>query len=395
MSRSTADLVLKAGKERSLRRRHPWVFSGAVDRVAGPCEPGDTARVVTSDGSFVAWAAYSPASQIVARVWSFDEAEPVDEAFFGRRIAAAASARSGLTTRTDAMRLVFAESDGLPGVVVDRYGGVAVMELTTSGAERWREALADAVLALGGIASVYERSDVDVRAREGLESVVGVVRGAAPPGVIEIHEDGLRFGVDVYHGHKTGFYLDQREARSTVRSLASGRRVLNVFGYTGGFSVAALAGGAETVVTIDSSGPSLLLAAGNLERNGYTTDGLVEADAFGELRRLRDAGAQFDLVIVDPPKLVHRQHQVDRGARAYKDLNWLACRLLSPGGVLVTFSCSGLLSTELHQKIVADAALDAHRDVQIIGRLQQASDHPVLLSFPESQYLKGLICRAA
>jgi len=326
-------------------------------------------------------------------MWSFAEADVIDDAFIAARIVRAAAGRADLVARTDAFRVAFAESDGLPGVIVDRYGPVAVLELTTAGADHWRQPIADACLALDGVTSVYERSDVDVRAREGLEQRTGLLRGEEPPELVEIHEDGARFVVDVRRGHKTGFYLDQRESRAAVRSLAGGRRVLNVFGYTGAFSVAAWHGGASEVSTIDSSGPALALAGENLRRNGFPATGLIDADAFTDLRRLRDKGQRFDLVVLDPPKLIYRQHQVEKGARAYKDLNWLALRLLDPGGLLVTFSCSGLLSSELHQKIVADAALDAGRDAQIVGRLGQAGDHPILLSFPESQYLDGLICR--
>lgn len=390
---TTASLVLHPGKDRSLRRRHPWIFSGAVQRVQGAPSSGTTVRVQSSDGSFLAWAAFSPSSQIVARVWSFDETDRIDAGFIARRVGDAASMRSPLATRSSAARLVFAESDLLPGVIIDRYGEVAVLELTTTGADAWRDAIADACLTLEGITTVYERSDVDIREREGLGPRSGLLRGSEPDDRIEIHEDGARFVVDVRHGHKTGFYLDQRESRSVVRSLASGRRVLNVFAYTGGFSVAAWQGGARSVATVDSSGPSLGLAAENLRRNDLPETGIVEADAFTELRRLRDTGAQFDLVILDPPKLVHRQQQVDKGARAYKDLNWLGIRLLAPGGMLATFSCSGAVSPELHQKIVADAAVDAGRDMQIVGRLDQASDHPVLTSFPESRYLKGIVAR--
>jgi 23S rRNA (cytosine1962-C5)-methyltransferase len=388
---NTARLVLRSGKERSLRRRHPWVFSGAVDRVVGSAGPGDTVAVCGSDGSFLAWAAYSPASQIVARVWSFSEDTTIDASFIAERVTAAATARRGLEARTSAARLVFAESDLLPGVIIDRYADVAVLELTTVGADRWRDAIADACASLPGVSSVYERSDVDIREREGLAARHGLLRGPEPAERIEIVEDGAVFALDVRRGHKTGFYLDQRESRAAIRRLSNGRRVLNVFAYTGGFSVAAWQGGATKVTTVDSSGPSLELARENLRRNSFPENGIVEADAFTELRRLRDADARFDLVILDPPKLVHRQHQLDKGARAYKDLNWLGIRLLNPGGLLVTFSCSGAVSAELHQKIVADAALDAGRDLQIVGRLDQAEDHPVLASFPESQYLKGLI----
>lgn len=386
---------LRPGKDRSLRRHHPWVFAGAVESVRGNAEPGDTVRVVASDGSFLAWGAYSPSSQIVVRVWSFAESDLIDATFIAQRVTHAAASREDLARRTNAARLVFAESDLLPGVIVDRYDSVAVLELTSAGADHWRDAIADACLALDGVESVYERSDVEVRDREGLSVRSGLLRGVEPPDRISIHEDGASFHIDVRSGHKTGFYLDQRESRAAVRSLSSGRKVLNVFAYTGAFSVAAWQGGATKVTTVDSSGPALAIAAENLAANGYATGGIVEADAFAELRRLRDAGATYDLVILDPPKLVHNKAQVDRGSRAYKDLNWLGFRLLAPGGLLVTFSCSGSISPELHQKIVADAAVDAARDAQVIARLHQASDHPVLLSVPETQYLKGMVCRVS
>ena len=388
-------VVLARGKERSLLRRHPWVFTGAIGSVRGNPKPGDTVRVLAADNSFLAWGAYSPTSQIAVRVWSFMESDIIDAAFIAQRVVRAAASRADLAERTNAARLVFAESDLLPGVIIDRYGSVAVVELTSAGADRWRDAIADACLSLDGITSVYERSDLEVRDREGLRQSTGLLRGSEPSERVEVHEDGARFVVDVRGGHKTGFYLDQRESRAAVRALSSGRKVLNVFAYTGAFSVAALQGGARKVTTVDSSGPALRIAAENLETNAFPTTGLVEADAFAELRRLRDAGSTFDLIVLDPPKLVHNKAQVDRGSRAYKDLNWLGFRLLAPGGLLVTFSCSGSISPELHQKIVADAAVDAARDAQVIARLHQASDHPVLLSVPETQYLKGMVCRVS
>ncbi len=393
MSRMST-VTLKPGKDRSLRHRHPWVFSGAIATEPSTVAPGTTVRVVAADGSFLAWGAYSPASQIRVRVWSFDEAERVDADLLAARVRRASDARASLRHRTNATRLVFAESDLLPGVIIDRYDDTAVIELGSAGADHWRDVLADACAALDGIRSVYERSDLDVRSKEGLAERTGLLRGSAPPERVEIHEDDARFMVDVRHGHKTGFYLDQRDARAAARSMCADARVLNVFSYTGAFSVAAWAGGAKSVATVDSSGPALALATEHLHLNGFPTSGVREADAFAELRRLRDAGAQFDLIVLDPPKLIHAKQNIDRGSRAYKDLNWLAFRLLAPGGTLLTFSCSGSLTPELHQKIVADAAVDAQRDAQIVGRLHQASDHPVLLSFPESAYLKGLVCRA-
>lgn len=386
-------VTLRPGKERTLRQRHPWVFSGAIAQEPRDAGAGATVRVVSADGSFLAWGAFSPTSQIRVRAWSFEEDDRIDGAFLAQRIHAAAATRSPLWQDTNAARIVFAESDLLPGVIIDRYDDTAVLELTTAGADLWRNEIADACAAIPGIRCVYERSDVDVRAKEGLDPQRGTLRGPDPLPRIPVHEDTMQFLVDVQHGHKTGFYLDQREARRAVRRLSSGLRVLNVFAYTGAFSVAAWKGGARSVTTVDSSGPALDIAKEHLRLNGCPEAGVREADAFTELRRLRDSGAQFDLVILDPPKLVHSRQHLDRGARAYKDLNWLGMRLLAPGGTLITFSCSGLLGADLHQKIVADAAVDAQRDAQLVSRLSQATDHPTLLSFPESAYLKGLVCR--
>jgi len=394
-------LLLAPGRERSVERRHPWVFAGAVGRVEGAPEPGDTVAVRRRDGRFLAWAAYSPASQIVARVWTWDEDELVDEAFFAARVARAAAARADLVERTDAVRVVFAESDGLPGVVADRYDSHVVVQLSSAGADRWRSAIGAALADLPGVTGVFERSDVDIRAREGLAARTGPLVGEVPPATVTIAERppaegaGWSFVGDVVGGHKTGFYLDQRENRRLVSELAADRRTLDLFCYTGGFSVAAGAGGAGPITAVDSSGPALTLAATNLGRNGISGVELVEADVFTYLRELRDRGASFDLIVADPPKLARSTSQLKRATRAYKDLNLLALKLLAPGGLLVTCSCSGLVTEDLFQKVLFGAALDARRDAQIVDRLTQATDHPVLLSFPEAAYLKGLVLRAS
>jgi 23S rRNA (cytosine1962-C5)-methyltransferase len=369
------------------------VFSGAIDEVLGDPAPGDTVLVRDADGDALGRGAYSPVSQIRVRMWTFDPATPVDEAGIGARVAEAAARRQAVLRRTDAARLVFAESDGLPGVVADRYGSWVVAELTSAGAERWRDVIADALAGLPDVAGVFERSGRDVRRLEGLPPRRGVLRGPAPPDRIHVHENGAIFEVDVSTGHKTGFYLDQRDNRSFVRSVAEARRVLDVCTYTGGFAVAAGLGGASALTGLDSSRPALELAARNLEANGLADADLLEADAFSGLRHLRAEGAEFDLVVLDPPKLAPRAEQVRQATRAYKDLNLQALHLLAPGGVLVTFSCSGHVGAELFQKVVASAVLDAGRQAQIFGRFTQAADHPVLTSFPEAEYLTGLAVR--
>ncbi len=394
-------IVLVPGRERSVERRHPWIFTGAVAEVQGQPDAGATVAVRAADGRFLAWAAYSPTSQIVARVWTWDEAERVDDAFFGLRVLRAARARAGLDAWTDACRLVFAENDGLPGVIADRYGPFVVLQLSSAGADRWRQALAAAFIALPGVAGVYERSDLEVRQREGLAPRTGVLAGEEPPPAAEMTERPpsgsapWQFQVDVRAGHKTGFYLDQRATRRVVAGLAAGRSTLDLFCYTGGFSVAAASGGASAVTSVDSSGAALELARRHLEANGLPVGELVDADVFAYLRDQRDRGRRYDLIVLDPPRLAPSATQLQRATRAYKDLNLIALKLLAPGGLLVTCSCSGVVSPDLFQKILFGAALDARREVQIVARLTQASDHPVLLTFPEGGYLKGLVCRVA
>ena len=366
----------------------------------GAAEPGDTVVVRSAAGEFLGRAAFSPTSQIRARMWTFREAETIDEAFLSARLAAAVSARASLAGDTNAVRLVFGENDGLPGLVVDRYGDVAVAQFLGVGPERWKPEIVAALREHAGVATVLERSEAGVRKLEGLPPVQGVLVGEQPGEPIEIWEkrngsdETWTFAVDVLGGHKTGFYLDQRVARGVVAGLSAGQRVLNMFGYTGGFSVAAYRGGATHVTTVDSSAPALALAERNLAVNGCPPGDLVKADAFSDLRARRDRGERYGLIILDPPKLAANEREIPRAARAYKDINWLACRLLEPGGHLVTFSCSGAISDDLFAKIVAGGALDAGRELAIVARLDQPADHPVRLSFPEGRYLKGLVARA-
>ncbi len=388
---------LAAGKEKSLLRRHPWVFSGAVDEEPRRVGFGETVNLVSSRGEFLARAAWSPESQIRARVWSFDEEEAVDDAFFRRRLATAIAARRDVPGATHSCRLVHGESDGLPGLIVDRYGDVVVCQFLAAGVERWQATIVESLAELTGAASIYERSDADVRSKEGLVERTGLRHGVEPPELVEIDEHGRRYLVDVREGHKTGFYLDQRLGRDAAARWCAGRETLNAFCYTGGFSVAALKGGASRVVDVDTSGPALAMARRNVDANGLGDERYeaIEADVFALLRRFRDSRRSFDAIVLDPPKFADARAHLDKAARGYKDINLLAFKLLRPGGVLLTFSCSGLMTPELFQKIVADAAVDARRDGAIVARLTQPSDHPVALPFPEGAYLKGLVCRVA
>ncbi len=390
-------LILKPGREKSLLRRHPWIFSGALEQIQGSPEAGDTVEVVSSPEKFLAYAAYSPHSQIVARVWDWKRDSRIDPKFFHGRLSHAIATRRVLVHETNAMRLVHSESDGLPGLIVDLYDDSLVMQVLSVGMEHWYQTCADIVLELTGAARVFERSDAEVRQLEGLLPRVGVLRGSAPPEHIKIKEGRLEFWVNVRSGQKTGFYLDQRVNRTRVGALARDKEVLDCFCHSGGFALHVLANGAKSVLSVDSSEEALQLARENLALNSLPEDKAEwrEGDVFNVLRSLRDQGARFDLIILDPPKFAPTAAVAEKAARGYKDINLLAFKLLRPGGLLATFSCSGGISAELFQKIVAGAALDAGVEAQIIEFFAAAPDHPVALNFPESGYLKGLLCRIA
>ena len=388
---------LREGKERSLLRRHPWVFEGSIAR--GGADAGETVRVEGADGRFLAWAAFSPGSAIRLRAWSFDEAERIDAALFERRIARAVALRERLSVPSDGVRLVHGEADGLPGLVVDRYADTLVAQFLAAGVERWKAVIADALCRATGATRLYERSDASVRNLEGLPLQTGWLRGGGDDDdaatEIEIREHDWRFTVDIAHGHKTGFYLDQRDNRrlfaDAVRRFGA-RRVLNCYCYSGGFSVAALAGGAEHVLSVDSSAPALARAEAHVQANGFPTarHATLDADVNATLRAQIEHGAQFDAIVLDPPKFAPTVAHAERAARAYKDINRLALKLLAPGGLLFTFSCSGGIGAELFHKIVAGAGIDAGVDAAILQRLAEGPDHPTTLYFPEGQYLKGL-----
>ena len=391
----TATITLKPEREKSLRRRHPWVFSGAVAAVNGNPATGETVAVLDSGGAFLAWAAYSPKSQIRARAWSFDPKEEIGPDFLRRRIRESIERRktaAGDRNDSNAARLIYSESDGLPGLIADRYADVIVIQSLTAGSEHFKEIIADILAETTGCACVYERSDTGAREQEGLAASVGVLRGGPLPEKILISENGLKYYVDAAHGHKTGFYLDQSENRSIVRGFSSEAEVLNCFSYTGGFSVAALAGGAKRVTEVDSSESALSLAAENAALNGFDKKQLeqVRADVFDTLRAFVAEGKKYDLVVLDPPKFAASKEHLPKAERAYKDINMLGMKLLRPGGLLFTFSCSGAVSGEDFRKYAAWAALDAGVNTRIVRILSQAADHPIALNFPPSEYLKGL-----
>ncbi len=396
-SRSVITVRLKPGREKSLLRRHPWIFAGAIDSIESSPLPGETVRLVSASGDFLAWGAFSPASQIRIRVWSWHPDDLINETFLLRKLSRAIQNRHSmaLAAPEQALRLVYAESDGLPGLIVDRYREWLVVQFLSCGVEYWRAALLAGLVDLTGLANIYERSDADVRQLEGLPAQNGLLHGSNQPGSIWVKEHDLEFAVDICSGHKTGFYLDQRQNRLLLRNFTAGRDVLDCFSYTGGFLLNALKAGAKSALAIDASIDALELSRENVLHNSLEDNQVewLQADVFQALRSFRDQRRSFDLIILDPPKFAPTAAQAERAARGYKDINLLAFKLLRPGGVLFTFSCSGGISLDLFQKIVASAGLDAGVEAQIIHHLHQAADHPIALNFPEGEYLKGLVVR--
>ena len=388
---------LKKGREKSVNKKHPWIFSGAIGKMDVEIAMGETVAVLSHENEFLAWGAYSPNSRIRIRLWMWNENELITEEFLSNRITKSFQMRYdlGIDNTTNARRMVHAESDGLPGLIVDRYRDILVVQFLSAGVEYWRSTIINFLQEIQGVSGVYERSDAEVRRLEGLELRSGKLSGVIPNDFIEIDEHGVKFLIDFRHGHKTGFYLDQRENRRRVKEFVKGKHVLDCFSYTGGFLINALKGGAATVVSVEASRNAIELTKQNLALNDYKEEKVhwIQGDVFNELRKFRDKRLRFDLIILDPPKFAPTKSQAQRAARGYKDINLLALKLLSPGGILFTFSCSGGINGELFQKIVAGAALDAKVNTQIIGHLDQSADHPIALNFPEGSYLKGLIVR--
>ncbi|EDP59971.1 class I SAM-dependent methyltransferase [Vibrio sp. AND4] len=393
-----AAIYLVKGREKSVKRKHPWIFSRGISKVEGEPALGETVDVFTHDGKWLAKAAYSPVSQIRARIWSFEK-EAINKAFFVKRFKDAQFLREDIIERDGltGYRLVAAESDGMPGVTIDRYKNFFVCQLLSAGAEYNKQAIVEALVECFPDCNVYERSDVSVRKKEGLEETTGVLHGEEPPKSVVIEENGVKISVDIVSGHKTGFYLDQRDSRQQAMKYVKDKTVLNCFSYTGGFGLYALKGGAKRVINADVSQPALDTAKFNAELNEFDISKkravFLNADVFKLLREYRDQGTKFDVVIMDPPKFAESKAQLNGACRGYKDINMLAMQILTPGGTLLTYSCSGLMDQVLFQKIIADAAVDANRQVKFIERFEQAADHPTDTAYPEGFYLKGFACK--
>ncbi len=394
----TSQVMLKPGREKSVKNRHPWIFSGAINRVEGNPSNGDVVDVWDNKAKFLARGIYNQKSQIQVRLLSWNPNDKIDESFWRRRLRRAIAGRQALIVSqdTNAFRLVHSEADGVPGLIVDQYGPWLVVQFLSLTVERYRKTIIDILVDLIGPQGIYERSDVESREKEGLPPLTGPVWGENPPDFIEILENGHTFNVDIKLGHKTGFYLDQRENRQILTKYCQNKEVLNTFSYTGGFSVYAAAAGAKRVMNVDTSERVLQLAERNMFRNGFgeeREDAYAAADVFDILRSYTENKWRFDVVILDPPKFAKSKRHVQKATRGYKDINLLAMKLVKPGGILMTFSCSAAINADLFQKILFGATVDSHRTVQIIERLTQGSDHPVSLTHPESEYLKGCVCR--
>lgn len=389
---------LKSNREKSVKRKHPWIFSGAIQSVDGNPDLGETVKVISAEGDELGYGAFSPQSSIRVRMWNFDPHQEIDDKYISNNLRIAITLRKNqnlLNKNTNSCRLINAESDNLPGLIVDKYADFLVAQFLSAGPHRWKESIISNLITLTGVKNLYERSDSEVRKLEGLPIRKGRLHGKEPEEAIEIIENSKRFLVDIRNGQKTGFYLDQCGNRRIVEKYATGREILNCFSYTGAFTVYALEGGAEHVTSIESSMEAINLAKKNLTMNGFTEEKVtwINGDVFKELRSMRDKGLSFDMVILDPPKFAPTIAQVRSASRGYKDINLLAFKMLNPGGILVTFSCSGNIDRKLFQKIIADAALDASVEAKILAYLSQSADHPVALNFPEGSYLKGFVCR--
>ena len=391
------DVVLKKGKEKAVLHKHPWVFSGAIERVKGNAANGDIVRLLDTKGQFMAYGFYNNQSRVALRLLEWDESATINDAWWTTKIAAAVAARQSILTEgyTDTCRLVFSESDYLPGLIVDKYAGHLSLQILTSGIENIKPLVVDILQDLLKPESIFDRSDASSREHEGMAASFGLMAGLTPPQQVEVIENGIRYGINIAEGQKSGFYCDQRDNRRILASYAKDKRVLDCFCYTGGFTLNCLQNGAKAVTAVDSSALAIETLVSNIERNGFDASKLStqQSDVNKALRGFRDAGDMFDIVVLDPPKYAPSRSALERASRAYKDLNRLGMLLLNPGGLLATYSCSGAMDMTTFKQIIAWAALDAGKQVQFIHQFCQPADHPVSATFPEGEYLKGLLCR--
>jgi len=392
------DVILKKGKEKAVQHKHPWVFSGAIEKVKGKPANGDIVRLLNAKGEFMAYGFYNDQSRVALRLLEWDEAITIDEAWWRRKIGIAVAARKYILQPgiTDTCRLIFSESDYLPGLIVDKYADHLSLQILTSGIENIKPIIIDELQKLLNPISIFDKSDASSREHEGLQpSAGGLLAGNQPPELVEVIENGIRYGINIAEGQKSGFYCDQRDNRRVLAEYAKDKHVLDCFCYTGGFTLNTFKQGAKSVTSVDSSALAIETLKSNLVLNGFAGKDhrSVQSDVNKQLRKFREDGETFDIVILDPPKYAPSRSALDRASRAYKDLNRLGMLILKPGGLLATYSCSGAMDMTTFKQIIAWAALDAGKQVQFIHQFCQPGDHPVSATFPEGEYLKGLLCR--
>ncbi|MDB5159329.1 MAG: pseudouridine synthase [Mucilaginibacter sp.] len=391
------DIILKKGKEKAVLQRHPWVFSGAIEQVKGKPANGDIVRLVNAKGDFMAYGFYNDQSRVALRLLEWDESITVNEDWFRHKVADAVAGRNELlsTGATNTCRLIFSESDYLPGLIVDKYADHLAVQVLTSGIEKMMPVIIDELQRLLNPKSVFDKSDASSRQHEGLETTNVVLFGDAPPESVEVKENNILYNINIAEGQKSGFYCDQRDNRKIVAGYAKDKKVLDCFSYTGGFTLNALQNGALSVTSVDSSALAIETLKENIKLNKLDTNKhtAIQSDVNKQLRVFKDEGELFDIIVLDPPKYAPSRSALDRAARAYKDLNRLGMLLLNSGGLLATYSCSGAMNMETFKQVIAWAALDAGKQVQFINQFCQPEDHPVRSSFPEGEYLKGLLCR--
>ena len=391
------EVVLKKGKEKAVLHRHPWVFSGAIEKVKGKPANGDVVKLVDAKGAFMAYGFYNDQSRVALRLLEWDETVEIDEQWFRNKVAVAVQSRSEVLVDgvNNTCRLIFSESDYLPGLIVDKYADHLAVQVLTSGIEKMMPCIIDELNSILKPESIFDKSDATSRGHEGLQTQNIVLAGTHPPDRVEVIENGIKYNINIAEGQKSGFYCDQRDNRKIVAAHAKGKKVLDCFSYTGGFTLNALQNQAAAVMSVDSSALAVETLKENVLLNGFDADKVttITSDVNKQLRKLREDGELFDIVILDPPKYAPSRSALDKASRAYKDLNRLGMLLLNNGGLLATYSCSGAMNMETFKQVLAWAALDAGKQVQFINQLCQPEDHPVRSSFPEGEYLKGLLCR--
>jgi 23S rRNA (cytosine1962-C5)-methyltransferase len=390
------EITLKKGKEKAALQRHPWVFSGALEKVKGKPEDGDVVKVFAFDNEFLAYGYYNSNSRVAVRLLEWDESQTIDNNWYQNRLKQAIASRQFiLSEQTNTCRLVFSEADFLPGLIVDQYADFLSLQILSSGIEKVKAEIVEILKAELKPTGIFDKSDATARTHEGLPIENGLLWGENPPEFLAVKENGITYNINIAEGQKSGFYCDQRDNRHILASYTKGKKVLDCFSYSGGFSLNSLANGAASITCVDSSGLAIETLKQNVALNKFDVNKVttIQSDVNKQLRAFKESGELFDVIVLDPPKYAPSRSALDRAARAYKDLNRLGMLLLEKGGLLATFSCSGAVDIETFKQIIAWAALDAGKEVQIIKQFCQPEDHPVRISFPEGEYLKGLLLR--